>query len=298
MIKKVILSLLALFLMVFLFSLYMSPSLGGLLPGGKPEHDKSVLAISFEKEPTGKYSIPYHSKENDPSKITLRETFQLDSIVAGAGSDFDKVLKIQSWVQSQWEHDGDNKPEKADAMYILTEAQKGRRFRCVEYSLVASECLQSLGFITRGLGLMTRDIDKVNYGAGHVLNEVYLSDLQKWVMIDPQYDVIFTRNGMPLNAVELQAAIAQNELVEMINPNKTISKKEYLEWVGPYLYYFTTSLNKGQVEISDRLLGNKKELTLVPLGANEPKYFQRLMRLNTAYFTNSTGDFYQKPETD
>lgn len=296
MLKKTLYTFLFLVVVLLSYSFYMSPSLGGLLPGGKEERDKTVHQLTFDEESTGKYPIKYHSRENEPSKIELRKTFRLDSVVAGSKNDFEKVLKIQSWVQSQWKHDGDNVPEKADAMYILQEAQKGRRFRCVEYSLVASECLQSLGFITRGLGLMTRDINEVNYGAGHVLNEVYLNDLQKWVMIDPQYDVILTRNGIPLNAVELQSAIAAKEPVELINPNSTITKEEYLDWVGPYLYYFTTSLNKGPVSITDRLLSRKKELTLVPKGAENPKYFQRLMRLTTAYFTNSTGDFYPKPQ--
>ena len=117
--------------------------------------------------------------------------------------------------------------------------------------------------------------------------------MNKWIFIDPQYDVIATENGVPLNAVELQEVIANKKPFEIINPNKVIGKEEYIDWIGPYLYYFYVSLNKGKVSILDRIIGSKKQLTLVPIGGKEPKYFQRIFRLNNTYFTNSTADFYQ-----
>jgi hypothetical protein len=140
---------------------------------------------------------------------------------------------------------------------------------------------------------MTKDIDDVNSGGGHAVNEVFIPDLNKWIFIDPQYDIMVTENGLPLNAVEVQKAIANNDSIEIINPNQVIGKEEYIEWIGPYLYYFYTSLNKGKVSVWDRIVGNKRQLTLVPEGKDEPKYFQRIFRLNTMYFTNSTKDFYQ-----
>jgi hypothetical protein len=140
---------------------------------------------------------------------------------------------------------------------------------------------------------MTKDIDEVNSGGGHAVNEVFIPDLNKWIFIDPQYDIVVTENGSPLNAVELQKAIANKEPIQIINPNEVIGKEEYIEWIGPYLYYFYTSLNKGKVSVWDRIVGNKKQLTLVPEGKKEPKYFQRIFRLNNMYFKNSTKDFYQ-----
>lgn len=81
---------------------------------------------------------------------------------------------------------------------------------------------------------MTKDIAEVKYGGGHVVNEVYLKDLGKWVFIDPQYDVITQYDGVPLNAVELQQCIANHQDFELINPNNIISKEDYAYWIGPY----------------------------------------------------------------
>lgn len=288
--------LLAIILIFLLLSLRISPSLFGLLPGGKASPDKKIIKIEFDSSPTHNYFLKYDAPADEESLMKLRNTYHLDSLVKQADNDFEKILVIQSWVQSRWQHDGDLTPEKNDALYILQEAEKGKRFRCVEYSLVARECLRSLGFKVRSIGLMTRDINEVNYGAGHVANEVYLTDLQKWVFIDPQFDVIVTKNGVPLNAVELQYHIANNIPFELSSPNNVISKEEYVKWIGPYLFYFQTSLNKGSVSIWDRITGTKKQLTLVPKNHEEPKYFQRLFRINNSYFTNSIGDFYPKIE--
>ena len=281
------------FILFLGFSLYMSPSLGGLIEGGKEKHDRIVEKLDFEKTRNPEFQIEYRTSAENPDLVKLKTDFKLDTLINDTISDFEKVLKIQSWVNSQWEHDGNNSPEKNDAYYILKQAEKGERFRCTEYSLVASACLKSLGFKVRTLGLMTKDIDQVNSGAGHVANEVFIPDLDKWIFIDPQFDVITTQNGNPMNAVELQKAIAYNKPFEIINPNGVITKEDYIDWIGPYLYYFYVNLNKGKVSVLDRIIGTKKQLTLVPKGAKEPEYFQRLFRLNNTYFTNSTKDFYQ-----
>lgn len=152
--------------------------------------------------------------------------------------------------------------------------------------------MKSLGFIVRRLWLKTKDVDVVNSGEGHVVNEVYLSDFKKWFFIDPQFDIMVLKNGIPLNAVEFQSAIANNEQIEIINPSKEITDEEYIEWISPYLFYFTTSLNNGRISNWDRVIGAKKQLTLVPKGHKPPTYFQRLFRIRTNYKTNSISDFY------
>lgn len=235
---KILKIVLIVFVLFTGFSLYMSPSLGGLIKGGKDKPDKIVEKLEFENTRNRDFQIEYKTHSESPDLIKLKVEFKLDTIVQNATSDFEKVLKIQSWVNSRWKHDGDNTPKKNDAYFILKQAEKGERFRCVEYSLVASECLKSLGFKVRRVGLMTKDIEEVNYGGGHAVNEVYIPDLEKWIFIDPQYDVIATENGIPLNAVELQQVIANKRTFELINPNKVIEKVDYIDWIGPYLYYF------------------------------------------------------------
>lgn len=277
---------------VVLFIFWMSPRLGGIIPIGKDRVDSTIHSLTFDYEQPSSVTLQYPDLSHGKAYTYLRETYNLDSIVQHCESDFDKITAIQSWVQSRWEHDGENIPEYHDAAYILQEAKKGRRFRCVEYATVAQQCLASLGFATRQLSLMTRDISEVKWGGGHVANEVYIADINKWIFIDPQYDVITVRDGTPLNAVELQTCIAEGRDFELLNPNNSISKEDYKRWIAPYLYYFTVSLQNGPTTIWDRIVGNKRQLTLYPIGAAQPAYFQKMMRLNTAVYTHAIQEFY------
>lgn len=292
MVKKFFKIVLALFAALLIFSFWMSPRLGGIIPMGKERPDQQVEHLKFKDEFTKDYGLEYKDISQRPDLIKLRAEFQLDTLVKNCKTDFEKVKRIQSWVQSRWEHDGENTPKEKNALYILKEAEKGKKFRCVEYSLVAGQCLSALGFKIRSLGLMTKDIGEVKSGGGHATNEVYLEDLHKWVFIDPQFDVITVKGNVPLNAVELQKAIADNEQFEMINPNKTTTKEEYKNWIGPYLYYFYVGINGQHVSAWDRIVGNKKQLTLLSETAEKPVYFQRIFRINTSYYTNSIKDFY------
>ncbi len=292
MIKSVLKLLLALVLCFLLFSFWMSPRLGGLIPLGKDSIDRHIERLTFDTTQTPAYALQYPDRSDREDLRQLRKEYALDSLIKDSKSDFDKIVAIQSWVQSRWKHDGENTPEQSDALYILKEAEKGRRFRCVEYSIVASQCLSALGFKVRGLGLMTKDISDVKWGGGHAVNEVYLQDLKKWVFIDPQYDVITTYQGVPLNAVELQRCIALKQSFDLINPNQTITREAYTQWISPYLYYFYVGINGQSISHWDRVVGNKKQLTLYPVGAEQPRYFQKIMRLNTSHYTHSLKDFY------
>jgi Transglutaminase-like superfamily len=290
--RKILKTVLFLFLGFTIFSFWLSPRLGGIIPMGKEEPDQNVEKLSFDIVSNGQHKLEYEDMSNDSKSTTLRNEYKLDTLITNCKTEFEKVIKVQSWVHSRWQHDGMNEPEKVDALFILKEAEKGKRFRCVEYGLVTRECLASLGIKIRGLGLMTKDVSDVKSSAGHVANEVYLKDLKKWIFLDPQWDIITTLDSVPLNAIELQYCIAQNKNFEIINPSKTTTKEEYKKWIGPYLYYFTVSLSHQVVDKWDMILGNKKQLTLMPIGAIKPTYFQKVIRLRSAYYTNSTKDFY------
>lgn len=284
------------FLLILLYVFYLTPRFFGVFTFGKHSVDKEIFKLEFDSLSVGEYSLEYNKSTDRPDLIRLNQMYHLDSLIADDHDELSQVLTIMGWVRGQWEHDSDNVAEFDDAAYILEQAQRGRKFRCVEYSFVASECLLALGFIVRGVGVMTRDVSEVKEGGGHVINEYYSNDFNKWVFIDTQFDIVAVKDGVPLNSVELQRVIAHKENFEIINRSKSISKKEYIEFIGPYLYYFSVRLKNEPIFWRDRILGTKKDLTLMPIGAKEPKYFQYLFPLNTSYYTNSLKDFYPHPE--
>ena len=242
------------------------------------------------------YTLLYEQNQNNDFMNTLRKQYNLDEIVAGAANDTEKALRMVNWVHKQWKHNGMNQPSKPDALTILAEAKEGKQFRCVEYGTVTAASLNAIGLPARRLGLKTKDVETTQFGAGHVLLEVYLPDLKKWVMLDGQFDVMPVLNNVPLNAVEFQQAIANNYDKLEIRSLSGTSKTQYVNWIYPYLYYFDVRFdNREGVAFQRETVDTKQSLMLIPVGAKQPKVFQIVNPLDYCKYTNSIVDFYQAP---
>ncbi|MBB6612810.1 transglutaminase domain-containing protein [Pontibacter sp. Tf4] len=256
-------------------------------------------ALKFNKAATKPgYSFVYEQNQNNEFLNTLREQYNLDAIVAGAANDTERALRMVNWVHKQWDHNGMNQPSQPDALTILAEVKQGKQFRCVEYGTVTAAALNSIGLPARRLGLKMKEVETTEFGAGHVLLEVYLPDLKKWVLLDGQFDVMPVLNNVPLNAVEFQQAIANNYDKLEIRSLSGTSKAQYVNWIYPYLYYFDVKFdNREGIALDRKTIDGKLSLMLLPVGAKEPKVFQIVNPLDYCKYTTSVADFYQAPET-
>ncbi|WP_242916198.1 transglutaminase-like domain-containing protein [Pontibacter liquoris] len=254
-------------------------------------------ALAFDtKSKVPAYTMQYEKNAGNPYLNTLREQYQLDALVAGAVNDTEKALRMVHWVHQQWQHNGMNEPSKPDALTILSEVKEGKQFRCVEYGIVTTACLNAIGLPARTMGLKMKEAETIEFGAGHVLLEVYLPDLQKWVLLDGQFDVMPVLNNVPLNAVEFQQAIASNYDQLEIRSLSGASKAQYANWVYPYLYYFDVKFdNREGADFTREKVDGKQSLMLVPTGARQPKVFQRIKPIDYCKYTNSVADLYAPP---
>ncbi|MGQ8336154.1 transglutaminase-like domain-containing protein [Sunxiuqinia sp. A32] len=257
--------------------------------------------ITFtEESPNTAYHFYYSDTLNHSYLRELRQKYKLDNLAATASSEMEKIKAILNWSSSQWSHNGSNSPSNADALTILKEAKNGSQFRCVEYGILASACLNSVGLRSRVLGLKTRDVEKVKKGAAHVVTEVYSKKYNKWIFIDPQFNILPTKNGTPLNAVEFQKAILSGkEDIELVNINGAVDadfSENYLQWIGKYLYYFDVLFDQRiGYELDYKDFDGKTKLMLVPAEAENPTVFQRNNKINYCIYTNSISDFYRNP---
>ncbi len=213
----------------------------------------------------------------------LRTEFQLDALAQDCESDYQTVKAVTNWVHNRWQHDSSNQPAQSDPIYILREAATGQRFRCVEYGIVISGCLQALGIESRILALKTRDCETRASGAGHVATEAYLPDLDKWVFADGQANAIPELDGVPLNAVEFQQALARNDPALALPGLSPADAMAYRKGVAQYLYYFDVS-TEGE------------HIMLDPLGAKQPTVFQRKYPISVTEYTHSVKAFYAPPK--
>jgi len=252
-------------------------------------------ALQFDRtSKNAAISFWYEQNDNNEYLERLRSEYPVDSLIKNASTDMEKAVNILSWVHRQWKHDGWNEPVKNDALSILEEAKGGKNFRCVEYGIVSTACLNAVGLKSRVLALKTKAVETTKSGAGHVAAEVFLNDLQKWVFIDGQFDAIPVLDGVPLNAVEFQKAVVEN--YDRLEIKSSISdKKEYIKWVYPYLYYFDAKFDNREGIEKRQLIEGKSTLMLVPLGAKSPTVFQRNYPLDYFIYTHSLNDFYARP---
>lgn len=257
--------------------------------------------ISYSQdEPNTLYEFYYSDTLKNEYLSELKNKYSIELLVNGEDNDIGKILNILEWTSKQWKHNGSNNPTKQDALTILKEAHEGKQFRCVEYGIVATATFNSIGIPARTLGLKTRDVEKVMRGAGHVVSEVYSKELDKWIFIDPQFNIMPTLNEIPLNGVEFQKEIYnKNANLKLINKQGELSKldsENYISWVGKYLFYFDVLFDQKTLNSSKfKTINGMTKLTLVPVGCNEPHVFQRHSKIDYSYYTNSLNDFYRKP---
>lgn len=257
-----------------------------------------LLNIGFDvTSQNTELKFAYEKNINNPYLQRLRTDYSLDSITAPAKNDIERVQLVSSWVHNLWQHDGYNQPAKNDALYILEEVKKGERFRCVEYGIVTTACLNALDLPSRTLSLKTKDAETTPSGAGHVVMEVFLKDMKKWIMVDPQMDAIPFSEGVPLNAVEFQKVMTDKKELTVESSDPEFSQAQYEAWIYPYLYYFSYPFDNRENMPADKVIRykGKTQIMLVPKGAKNPTVFQIKYPINNCIYTNSILDFYNIP---
>ena len=282
--------------MFFMLIIFNSCSILNIIPS------KKIHKITFENiENKESCDFIFSDTTNNEYLRKFRNEYKIEELTREAKTDLEKIFIVLNWTNSRWEHSGSNTPKKPDAFIILEEASQGKKFRCVEYGIVAATDLKSIGISARTLGLKTKDVEETRHSAGHVVTEVYLNDLKKWIFIDGQMNLIPFLENEPLNAVEFQKAIFfYKEKIQLRSLKKVADKKDnkkYIKWVGPYLYYFDASFdNREDYEINRIKCNDKSRLMLVPIGAENPQVFQRKYNMDYLIYTNSYKDFYKEPK--
>ncbi|MDF1699371.1 MAG: transglutaminase domain-containing protein, partial [Saprospiraceae bacterium] len=248
--------------------------------------------LEFDKNRNSEINIKYQT-ETSAYLDDLKAAYPLD-FITDAMSDSEVVLAVLDWTNSRWNHNGNNSPSKNDAITILNEADEGLEFPCFAYAIVLRDQLSALGYKARTVYLKTHDAENRKSPPGHVATEVYLDDLQKWVFIDGQFNVMPTLNSIPLNGVEFQDAIggSYDQFVLQSVSNEVIDKKNYVDFVYDYLFYFDTSLDNRYEQDERHFIDGKRSMMLVPNGAKELQHIDFWnMDVDYCVYTNSLKDF-------
>jgi hypothetical protein len=250
--------------------------------------ESNIPKIQFDLNPVESPKFLW-SNSDDSYLKDLNTEYQLDSMVNGLQDDLEKAKVITHWVHNLWEHDGLNAPEKSDPSYIIRQALAGKKFRCIEYSIVIQGCLTAIDIKSRIVVLMRKDVETVDKWGSHYVVEAYLDEHDKWCMIDGQWNAIPLREGVPLNAVEFQETLAHEKFSITLHNRSFNRSKRYYDWVGPSLYYFQYYIDN-RVDGTDR---SDDKIILVPIGAKNPMVFQKKWPIKNAVYTHAIAMAYQ-----
>ncbi|WP_226266999.1 transglutaminase-like domain-containing protein [Hymenobacter pini] len=220
----------------------------------------------------------------------FREMYGLDEVVANETTDLGRARALCQWVHFRLDHDGHKQFKSQDVFAILKAAQAGQQVQCVEFGLVLAAAFNAIGIPARPLYLKAEDVQTRASAAGHALAEAWLPDQGKWVMVDAQANLIPMLGSTPLNAVELQQALAADTEGLTVLSSTNEKARSYFKWVNQYLFYFDT--------VMDNRYGVKSARTglmLVPMHAHKPVVFQRTEAIHNIRYTNSVTTFYAPP---
>lgn len=216
---------------------------------------------------------PFQYCTGDEKLGEIREKYPVDS-VAGDGNELSKVLNLLDWISTSTLHKGDI--SEAIAMNTITlmdySYQKGREkgINCRMKATILTEMLLSAGIISRILSLHPLN---PNDQDNHVVSQVWLSEMGKWIIVDPTTNSYFMdKHGDILNAIELREKIITGD--EIICSPKTMfgedtnDSEAYLAYMAKNLFYMHSPvINCFGSE--DR--GDQKWITLCPKEFNGSK---------------------------
>ncbi len=282
----------------FLGLMTFVPSAGSVSGRIKIPPLKKIEIIDTNNYFSGFSSDLYPENSADKAYLSNLRAYVLKRVRLDPQDDPGVILKALEWVSLQWKQDGMNEPRKGEsALDILKDVhQRGARYRCVEYSLVLSEILRSLGYVSRKLSLRSVNVAYGPGGQGHVGTEVWSNHLQKWIFVDPQFSVYPTYKGRYLNYYEIYRLKKQGKFSKIrFNATPGYQKRDpkfnaqdyvrgYRQFLKQYFGYMATPITRS---------GKNYDLVLQLDGKREPLTFQGLP-LGNSLFTRDPRDLYFK----
>ncbi len=198
--------------------------------------EAGILRNNLEYYEGSDYEFEYDFE--NPEYPELIEQYKIDEI-AGDGSEFRKALNLMNEFAFRLRHksDYDNSVEM-NALALLEHSldKSSNGINCRNKAQILNEMCLALGIYSRKVWILPNS----GYDNDcHVVNEVWDSELGKWVMLDitnNQYWI--DENGTPLSVTEIREKGAMNEFCTPVMPDDNTENPEKLKekYTHEFLY--------------------------------------------------------------
>ncbi len=126
--------------------------------------------------------------------------------------DFSDAVSIREYLRDLFPHGRQSKSYRnINVLEMIDAAENGEKFLCGNISKMLAQLIQAGGTQARTVGLSALQ-------NGHVVVELWSKRFNKWVIIDPDYNVHYTDvTGTPLSALELYQMSQDSHKLKNIN---------------------------------------------------------------------------------
>ena len=188
--------------------------------------------------------------------------------VAGNKDAFDKTVNLLEWISSNVFHYSNYTNHVENTAIKLLEYSFGKGvdkgINCRSLSFVLTECLLAVGVKARTIYIMPfspYDFDN------HVVCEAWIENLNKWVMVDPSYNLYAFHKDKYLNILELRSLLANQADISFNDKanynNNPIDKNELISYYAKDLFRFMVSDIQGS---NSEILEERRMINITPIG--------------------------------
>ena len=152
---------------------------------GKKRKDILKKHPTFSAKFKDKYpvvSFEYEDIENE-HLVELKEKYHLAAI-AGNGSESKRIINLMKWVNQLTSHTGNPEiPKELNALKLIDLCiSENKKLNCMMYAFILNEVFLAMGYPSRVIHLLPYSNERKE---SHWVNAVYSTELEKWVMMDP-----------------------------------------------------------------------------------------------------------------
>lgn len=209
--------------------------------------------------------------QNEARAKEIRDYFQLDTLYNNDASTWEKAVAIGKFVSSNIPHANQKKwPEHINAIGLWEYTKDVEpAFNCRLHSILTFELMLAADIKARYITCMPEDKDDMDC---HVVNEVWLPELNKWAMIDTDMGghYISDTDGTPLSLKEIREHyIADAKMYIHLAFGEGSKKKDwYYSYMAKNTYWFTCwgTLSYYQEEYEIEGVNRDSYVLLVPSG--------------------------------
>lgn len=208
--------------------------------------------------------------QNEARAQEIREYFQLDTLYPENATTWEKAIAIGKFVSSNIPHANQRKwPKDVNAIGLweyIKEVEPA--FNCRLHSIMTFELLLAADIKARYITCMSQDKDDPDC---HVVNEVWLPELNKWAMVDTDMGghYVTDKNGTPLSLKEMREHYISGEKM-LIYPafGKAQKDKDYYAYMAKNTHWFSCwgTLSYYQEDYKVEGIDRNSYVNLIPSG--------------------------------